>query len=168
MQTCRSVNLNLAYQVNLVNLLIELPCASYIGNTYKMGMQLQTKRVLQIYGEKRGRKSHRTLCKGQEVPQDITDPKRGQEVPRHLPRNCRNNSPRNLPSYTICRTTLPYQLRSSVNDILKLCCVCLRSEYDVCVLPANAAPISDARVSQSLIRTLPPERGIPLIKLFVQ
>ena len=40
MQTCRSVNLNLAYQVDLVNLLIELPCASYIGNTYKMGMQL--------------------------------------------------------------------------------------------------------------------------------
>ena len=31
--------------------------------------------------------------------------------------------------------------------------MCLRSVCDVCVLPANAAPISDARVSQSLIKT---------------
>ena len=46
--------------------------------------------------------------------------------------------------------------------------MCLRSVYDVCILPANTAPISDARVSRSLIQTLSPEREIPLIKLFVQ
>ena len=127
------ISQSLAYQVNLVNLLIELPCESRLGNTYKMGMQAIYKRGTADLWREKG----------------VGSPYLG----RNLPRNGRNNGPRILPSYTIYRMTLPEWLRSSANDVLKLCSEWFWSLCCSCVLPANAAPISDARVSWSLIKT---------------
>ena len=47
------ISQSLAYQVNQVNLLIELPCESHIGNTYKMGMQaIYKKGIADLWREK--------------------------------------------------------------------------------------------------------------------